>query len=131
MKALRTKISSALALFRTEKRFDLSLPPPLFITNPYFISLLILDPYRPEFKSSTRPPKSDPHGDIADIGVKINPDLFDQIISDDEFPMPHKYLFRSYFYQYHLIQVCSIVIEMVRSALFFGYWKMLTFIIAR
>lgn len=58
----------------------------------YYYRLLILDAYR-------------------DAGN----DLFDV---DEENQMPHKYLFRSYFYQYHLIQVCSIIIQMVCFFLF-------------
>ena len=70
-----------------------------------FYSLRILDPYRPE----SRKPKSEVQ-DAADT----SDELFDDFGADEEHQMPHRHLFRSYFFQYHLIQVCSIIIEMVR-----------------
>jgi hypothetical protein len=82
-------------------------------------SLRILDPYRPEPKTSTsqsQKPKSEDQdtGDTTDTSAKFD-GLFDDFGATDEVhQMPHRHLFRSYFYQYHLIQVCSIIIEMVR-----------------
>lgn len=85
-------------------------------------SHLVLDPYRAEFNispSQSRKPKSEVQdtGDTADTSAQTDK-LFDIFGADEEQQMPHRHLFRSYFYQYHLIQICSIIIEMVRFYLY-------------
>ena len=85
-------------------------------------SHLVLDPYRAEFNispSQSRKPKSEVQdiGDKADTSAQTDK-LFDIFGADEEQQMPHRHLFRSYFYQYHLIQICSIIIEMVRFYLY-------------
>ena len=93
------------------------------VTHYPFCSLQILDPYRPAFedpKFQSRKPQSqaqDPNSVIADMATKFEDDLNERFSADDKHQIPpHRYLFNSYFYQYHLMQVCSIVIEMVRSS---------------
>ena len=83
-------------------------------------SLRILDPYRPEIKTSSSQspkPKSEVQdtGDTADKSTKFD-ELFDDFGTNDH-QMRHRHLFRSYFYQYHLMQICSIIIEMVRFSI--------------
>jgi hypothetical protein len=86
--------------------------------NPVSFSLRILDPYRPESKTSqSRKPKSEVQdtGDTADTSAEFD-ELFDDF-GAEEHQMPHRHLLRSYLYQYHLMQICSIIIEMVRFSI--------------
>ena len=114
MKELKDKISGVLESFRSDKRFVYPISSffNMFIIVSFY-SLQILDPYRPE----SRKPKAE----VQDAGdtAYTSDELFDDLGTDEEHQMPHRHLFRSYFFQYHLIQVCSIIIEMVR---FFTYW---------
>lgn len=131
IKELRDKISQVLESFRNDKRFvQLSFSSPSFVDVFFllryslsFCSLQILDPYRPAFETprfQSRKPQSqaqDPNSVTADMATKFEDHLNECFSTDDKHQIPpHRYLFYSYFYQYHLMQVCSIVIEMVRSS---------------
>ncbi|KAF8811417.1 hypothetical protein BYT27DRAFT_7336184 [Phlegmacium glaucopus] len=90
VKDLREKICSVLESFRGDKR------------------LRILDPYRPVFETSTSPSRK------HQSAKSEHDDIDENYGTDNEYQTPpHRYLFHSYFYQYHLIQVCSIVIEIL------------------
>jgi hypothetical protein len=97
--------------------FNYSLPLITITIDIISFSLRILDPYRAQFNTSpsqSRKPKSEVQdtGDTADTSAQID-ELYDDFGADEEHQMPHRHLFRSYLYQYHLIQFCSIIIEMV------------------
>ena len=83
--------------------------------NPVSPSLRILDPYKPEIKTSPSKSEVQDAGDSADTSAKFD-ELFDGFGAEEQ-QMRHRHLFRSYLYQYHLIQVCSIIIEMVRLSI--------------
>lgn len=74
-----------------------------------FTSHLILEPCRPKFNTSSSQSGNPEVQETGDTSAKI-----DELFVNEEHQMRHRHLFRSYFYQYHLIQMCSIIIAMVR-----------------
>ncbi|KAF8149165.1 hypothetical protein B0H34DRAFT_735166 [Crassisporium funariophilum] len=104
VKDMREKVSRALEDFRNETRH------------------LVLEPYSPAFNGEKVNPDEPSYtgGSNADLNHQetdksLDPEKYD--IGDDEEEVykmpPHRYLFHCYVYQYHLIQICSIVIEML------------------